>query len=686
MKKLIPMSRFKKSKDNSDSLKARRQGIKDRRDLREGMELLTRAENAWMALDDVRKKQERNTRYVFGDQWSDWVMDDSGKPVKESTRVSRRTGGVALQNNHLIKIIHALTGLYAKQNTEPVCFSKQPNHDEAADMMTDALQTSWQRNQESDLLTTWCEEMLVGGLAVDIEKWCAVNGEEDVYSFPIEPGHFFFESAGIDPRHWDLSLIGHFEDYDKGGLYKEFANSVYDSKQLDYIYEPYVHASALNEYGQQTDKLKGPSWDITERDRYRVYHIWTKEHKMRYRVKDYMDMEQPLYRIELDQLKYLQAENEARLQQAISAGMAVEDIPLITWGSDEECSNGEPIFDTYWHYQAVAPGGYILEEYDCPYEHKEHPYVFKAFEYVHGDIVPFISSVIDQQRYINRLITLFDLVIQASAKGITMIPKSCVPKNMSEKEFARSIQEIGGFLFYDDKGGKSVNKPEVVTSNTNMTGITDMLSIQLGFIPEITSVSDSLQGKTPGNNVAASRYAMETQNSTTSVTPFLNKFGAFELEVAKKKMKMIHQYYKDGTNISNTRTNGYATYYAYNRMTVQDIDFFVRILMSPDSPTMRTAFAEVASELWQAGAIDAATRIQASGIPASSPIYKQLMAAQEAMAAQAQAIQAQQAQGGGKSTSAASPATENPLNQVDPAAMQEGRPYMRGDVDSQTSM
>ena len=81
MKKLIPMSRFRKSKDNSDSLKARRQGVKDRKDLREGMELLTRAENAWMALDDLRKRAERNTRYVYGDQWSDWVMDDNGKLV-----------------------------------------------------------------------------------------------------------------------------------------------------------------------------------------------------------------------------------------------------------------------------------------------------------------------------------------------------------------------------------------------------------------------------------------------------------------------------------------------------------------------------------------------------------------------------------------------------------------------------
>lgn len=679
MKKLIPVSKFKGTKDTSNTLKTRQ---KLQASGRNATALLTRAENAWMALSDLRKKAERNFRYVYEDQWSDWVLDEKGHLVKERVRVAKRTGGVALQNNHLIKIIHSLTGLYAKQNTEPVCFAKQPEHDEAADMMTDALQTSWQRNQEPDLLASWVSQMLWSGLVVDMEKWCSMSGvnggEEEVYSIPIEMGHFFFESAGIDPRHWDITLVGHFEDYARENLLKEFAHSSYDAKQLDYIYEPYLHRASICETDQQTDILKEPSWDITERDRYRVYHIWTLETKQRYRVKDIMDFEQPLYKIEVEQLKYLRMENQARIAQATQAGMPIEEVPLITWGSDVDCSNGEPIYDTYWHYQAVAPNGMVLDEYDTPYEHKEHPYVFKAFEYAHGDIIPFISSVIDQQRYINRLITLFDLVIQASAKGVTLIPKSCVPKNMSEKEFARSIQEVGGYLFYDDHGGKTVNKPEVVTSNTNMTGITEMLSIQLGFIPDITSVSEALQGKTPGNNVAASRYAMETQNSTTSVTPLLQKIESFETEIARKKMKMIHQYYKDGTNISNTRSNGYATYYSYDRLKVQDIDFVARIQMSPDAPSMRMAFADVASELWASGAIDAATRIKASGIPASSPIYKELMAAQQMMAQQAQNL---------KTPTTSSPYEPNSqTNVVNPAASQSGRPYMRGNVNSQTSV
>lgn len=632
MKRLIPVSRFRGKKDNSDSVKARlRQKGADKTNL----QLLTRAENAWQALYDLRKRRERNINYCFIDQWSDWVYDEKGKLVRESSRIAKRTGGVALQNNHLIKIVHSLSGLYSKQSTEPVCFARSPNCDEKADVMTNALQANWQNNMMPDLLVSEMEEMLYGGMSVVMEEWTTINGVEDAYTFVIEPSHFYFESAGIDPLHRDVELIGHFEDYSLGALAARFARSKYDYKQLEYIYAPYIaHQQSILPNGQQTDKLKDPYWDVSDRDMCRVYHVWTKEHKLRYRCKDIMDFDQPLYRIEPEQLPLVTAENEARLAQAEAAGMAREDVPLIEY---------TPVFDTYWHYQALAPGGLILEEYDSPYEHGSHPYTFKIYEYVNGDVIPYMSPVIDQQRYINRLVTLFDIVIQASAKGITMIPKSCVPEIMTEAEFARSIRETGNFIFYDDKEGRSMNKPEVVVSNTNMTGITDMLQLQLGFIPDITSVSEALQGKTAKSGTSASRYALESQNSTTSVSALLLKFGTFEQQVAEKKMQVIHQYYREG-NISVMRSNGMSEVTKYDPVEVQDVKFGVRILMSPENPVFRMAMNDLVSQMWQAGAVDAAQMLQMSYLPASSTVRKQLEQVMAAMQQRSQQETQPQAQ------------------------------------------
>ncbi len=663
MKRLIPNSKFRRVKDNSDSIKAR---LRQKGADKQNISLLTRAENAWMALDDLRTRRERNINYCFIDQWSDWVKDEYGNLVRESSRIKKRTGGVALQNNHLIKIIHTLSGLYAKQQTEPVCFARNPNCDDKADMMTGALQANWQNNGMQDVLISEIEEMLYGGMPVVMEEWATVDGVEDSYTFVIEPSHFFFESAGIDPLHRDVELIGHFEDYTIGALAARLAHSKYDYKQLELIYQPYLeHNRGDLPSVQQTDKLKNPYWDIADHDMCRVYHIWTKEHKMRYRCKDVMDFENPLYRIEPEQLPLVELENQNRLALAAQRGISADEVPLIEY---------TPIFDTYWHYQALAPNGLILEEYDSPYEHGSHPYTFKCYEYVNGDVIPYISSVIDQQRYINRLVTLFDIVIQASAKGVTMIPKSCVPKDMTEEEFARSIREVGNFIFYDDHGGKTQSKPEIVVSNTNMTGITEMLQLQLGFIPEITSVSEALQGKTPSGNTAASRYAMETQNSTTSVSALLMKFGAFEQAVAEKKMAVIHQYYNDPTNLSFMRSNGYPEYAQYDPKSVQDIKFGVRVVMSPESPVFRMAIGDLVQQMWQAGAIDAAQMLQMSYLPGSQAIRKQLEGVQQMMA--------QQAQGGQQQAAPEQASTVNMgqgVNAPTDMSMQTGgpRPYIR---------
>jgi hypothetical protein len=167
---------------------------------------------------------------------------------------------------------------------------------------------------------------------------------------------------------------------------------------------------------------------------------------------------------------------------------------------------------------------------------------------------------------------------------------------------------------------------------------------------------------------------METQNSTTSISALLQKFNTFETEVARKKMKMIHQFYTDDRNISNTSRSRYNQFYKYNSMLVRDIDFDTRIELSPDSPTMRIDLADIVRPMWEAGALDAATMLKASGIPASSALYKELAAAQQMMAAQAQP-QAMP-KGGGELPSPSAPTGPNP------AAMSADRPYIRGQVDN----
>ena len=148
--------------------------------------------------------------------------------------------------------------------------------------------------------------------------------------------------------------------------------------------------------------------------RCRVIEIWRKESKPRYRCHDVNNGD--VFKIDIEDFEeFVGSVNRERIEQAHQLGMADEDVPLIKY---------EWFMDNYWYYYFLSPFGDILDEGETPYEHKSHPYVFKAYPFIDGEIHSFVSNVIDQQRYTNRLITMYDWIMRASAKGVLLFPES----------------------------------------------------------------------------------------------------------------------------------------------------------------------------------------------------------------------------------------------------------------------
>lgn len=587
MQKLIPKSHFSgRDMPLPDSIKERVRQM-DRESKKFNLELLARCEQRWMDLHPVRQEYLKNCRYVFGTdkgQWSDIVKDKDGNYVLESERIAKRTGGVVLQNNHMIKIVNALTGIYDKTATMPVCFARQENADAKSQMMTRALTTNWDVNEMKDVLSDQFLQMIMGGVSLVKEIWAEQNGQVDSYTYPVAMDHAFWEMEGSDPRHWDLSMIGEFKDYTIGELASILADSEYDYHQLEEIYRPYL--DAYGSYMKQHDFYEEDWLTPMNNNLCRVYEIWTKEHKPCIRCKDIMNTEQPLYHIDPSDLDKVKVENLRRLEEGRKQGIPDDDIPLIEYDKKKNKALGWHVYE-YWHYWALAPDGRILIDYDSPYEHGSHPYTIKMHTYIHGKTTPFISCIRDQQRYINRLITLNDLLIQGTIKNLKMIPKDLVPKGMTYRQFAEQAIELDGWVFYQPQNRAAANQPQVITQNSTNIGIHELLQVELNSISDITNVSPALQGKTPSAGTSAQRYLMETQNSTTSIATLLGKFTHFENQVARKKMKTIHQYYQEPRNISAQQSNGYTVYEMYDPVAVRDIDFEVKIADSIEAPVAR---------------------------------------------------------------------------------------------------
>ena len=569
--------------------------------------LLDRARAAWESLSSMRKRRLRNIRYVFGDQWGDLVYDKDGNLITERQALINKKQ-VPLQNNHLIKIVHTLAGIYSKASTQPIVFARQKDASAKSEMMTNALQTNWDKNQERELLTSSFEDMILGGVSVVREDWENHDGQEDAYTFPVNTSYFFWESLMGDPRGWDVSLVGEIRDYPFEELATELATTKEEYDNLKRLYQPYLRTTSGFATTQTTQRHaeRNLSWDLPSADGLcRTYHVWTKEVKLRYRCIDMLDKEHPMYRIEVEDLPNIEAINKNRIDLAIAAGIITPDMSKDEIAEAAKLIEYQQIYDQYWHYQMLTPWGEILQEFDSPFEHGSHPYTFRYYHFVNGDIVPFISSVIDQQRHINRLIMMKDMMMRAGAKGLKFIPSNLIPDDMSREEFMEQCVEIGGTIFYKPDPKNPTAMPQFITNNAQDAGFSELLAMQVQNINEITSVSEALQGQTAKSGTAASRYALETENSTTAVASLIQKFSAFENEVATKKMKVIHQFYQTPKNIAHKRAAGYLELSNYDPKEVKDIDFDVVIKQAPETPVARMAINDFVMQLWQAGAINA---------------------------------------------------------------------------------
>lgn len=627
LKEVMPQKRH-------DSVKLRRA----RNPYRRNIELLKRCNQAWERLVEMREVRERTMKYTFGDQWSDLIEYRCSKITERE--YLKKKGSVPLQNNIMISIFTTVTGLYEKQGTEPSCFARKKDAQGLSDMMSATLQANWQDTYTPEVLKAVFKDYLVGGVAICREAYEEREEQWDSWSDWVNPYHAFWE-GGSDPRHQDINLIGQLHDISREDLYNRFARKEYNLSidklnEIYRIYDTYDESSGLGL--NETSSLDNMSFDTPSNHQlYRVIEVWSKETKERYQCVDPIakTANDARYRIEIEDLKYIEEENRKRKKVYDQAGVPEEERAYI---------KTTRFVDVFWYYTFMSPDGTILCEGENPYEFKSHPYTIKLFPFVNGEVHPFLASIIDQQRYINRLVVIHDMAARAAAKGITIIPKSCIPDDMTPEDFADQFTEFDGLLFYETSRLNPTARPEIITSSAVQIGTTELLQLQLNLTKEITNVSGALQGKTPSAGTSAQRYSMEMQNATTSLFSILNDMTAFAEMMAKKKICNIKQFYEDGRLISN---HDGSMQMEYDRMSARDVMFNVSVKEVGASAAYQQQIDETGKMLLQMGAIDVVTYLSGSSLPGKdfyiSAIQRQQQMSQM-IAEQQQQLSAEQQQ------------------------------------------
>lgn len=604
-------------------------------------ELLQRCWQAWNNLEAVRVTRDRAKRYCYGDQWGDTVRVYKNGYYYDMTEREylKRKGSVPLSNNVMVSILNTLVGMYAKQGTEPVCFARTRSSQSLSDMMSATMQCNWQNTQMEDLLKHALEDYLIGGVMMCRETYEDRTQEiEDSWTDYIEPNYAFWE-GGSDPRHLDMSLIGVLHDESVNDLYKKFAREEYglsiDDLNRIFDIDP-DNSQTEGTMHNDTNDLSNISFDIpSKRGHYvRVIEAWTTETKYRYQCYDPIATNESdaYFRIECDDkvlIAELNAKNVERKKQYDLMGVPPEDRAYIT---------AKKVADKYWYYTFMAPDGTVLCRGETPYDFKSHPFTVKFYPYVNGEIHPFMGNIIDQQRYINRLIIMNDMAIRSSAKGLMLVPTQ-VLDGMTPDEFAEQATEYDGIMFYTPKATLPNSRPDVITSNAVNLGTNELLQIELNLMREVSNVSGALQGKTPTAGTSASRYAQESQNASTSLYSILKDMESFTECVAQKKCMMIKQYYDNGRPIFN-RDNTYPM--EYDRLAARDIMFKISIKNAAATATYQNNINDKLDRLLELGAINIVQYLQNLNEPFADKLLQDVQSQVEYLRAQ-QAEMGQQA-------------------------------------------
>lgn len=617
MRKLIPKSRLV-ARETIDSLRERA----GRGAAQFNYDILFRAQRCWDSLDGFRKERERNKRYTYGDQWGD-IVEYEGKTMTEAEYILCQ-GNVPLTNNLIRRLVRSVMGAYRQQSKEPNCMARDRTEQPLAEVMNTVLQYNWQFNRMGELTGRTFEEFLISGAAFHKETYGWRNDKMDCWTDAVSPNLMFFDDAMQDPRHWDVSLIGQVHDIPFDELCSQFAKSHEDFKFLSQAYSLAKDRNYMQAY---TDRLLGRRLkNIDFLNPYdtnlcRVIEIWSKERKERLRCHDWLNGD--WYKDETSNKRNIDLENQSRIDEGLAAGMEREDIPLIEY---------EWFIDSYWYFRFLTPFGHVLQEGESPYEHKSHPYSMKLYPFIDGEVHSFVHDVIDQQRYINRMVTLTDWVIRASAKGVLMIPEELIPEGMTPEMFVKECMRINGVVIY--KGDQGQNMPQHIANNATNFGMKDMLQLQIGLMEEITGVHGAIQGKAGYSGTSAALYSMQAQNATTSLLDILETFGGFVIDGAYKKVKNMQQFY-DARRIENIAGFDASKALKVDAGKVLDVEFDMAITESASSPVYRMIANDFLMEIWKARQISTEMLLRNGQFPFADKLLQELDAQKE-LAAQGQ--------------------------------------------------
>ncbi|MDE6504209.1 MAG: hypothetical protein K2K78_07085, partial [Muribaculaceae bacterium] len=153
------------------------------------------------------------------------------------------------------------------------------------------------------------------------------------------------------------------------------------------------------------------------------------------------------------------------------------------------------------------------------------PFVVKLYPLIDGEVHSLVEDVIDQQKYVNRLVNLIDRMMASSAKGALLFPVDCLAEGMELTHVAKAWSATDGIIPYKFRPGDE--PPRQLNPSVGDIGAKDLLKLEMQMFRDVSGVDEVLLGQDPGGGAGAERYAALVENATIAIRDLMDTFLSF---------------------------------------------------------------------------------------------------------------------------------------------------------------
>lgn len=446
------------------------------------MQHLELAFQAWNACAPLREARARFKNYTYGRQWLDPVTTPEGTTLTEG-ELAANAGARPLTNNMIRQLVKCITGNFrsslktASENNPPTETAR--------------------RNCLDELDCRMLEEFLISGCAIQRVVCEHRIGGTGVWVDNISPARFFVNRF-TDPRGSDIELVGMLHDYSLRETLMRFACN--DAAKARRITETYGNNAA-----SATSPLSITDFHTSAPGRCRVIEMWTLESRNMVKVHD--PSNGSIFLIPASEAEKARSINLTRNKNNIA--------PL----------EMQQRISARWHCRFMTPCGMVLDEFDSPYAHGLHPFAVKFYPLTDGEVHSFVEDIVDQQRYVNRLITLIDHIMSTSAKGALLFPTDSKPDSLSWQQLSTLWSKPGAVI--PVRSNQSAQMPQQIISGSEPAGAYRLLDLELQLLQQVSGVNNALQGRLESGATSAALFRQQVESSSVAILDILESFNEF---------------------------------------------------------------------------------------------------------------------------------------------------------------